>query len=98
MRTRRLIKQGQVGSRLSLTLPGAGTSGYVWTVSTPPDDRWRMIKRETRPGSAFGAAETHGIELELLRPGTFTITAELKRPWESQALKQTEITVTVDTP
>jgi predicted secreted protein len=78
---------------MNIELRSPGSSGYVWTFQPSVAAEWRLIDRQSRPGSLFGGRSCDTVAIEVLKPGRATIAAELKRPWEDEAIERLEIAV-----
>jgi predicted secreted protein len=81
----------KVGDKISVSLSGVPTAGYVWGADTPP----AFIKVTEGPGGATstsqflpgfaGGNHWEVLVIEALAPGAGEITLAQKRPWEEQA-------------
>ena len=81
----------KVGEKMSVSLSGVPTAGYVWGADKPP----AFIKVSEGPGGATSTAQflpgfaggNHWevLVVEAVAPGEAEITLAQKRPWEEQA-------------
>jgi len=81
----------KVGEKISVSLSGVPTAGYVWAADKPP----AFVKVTDGPGGATTTAQslpgfTGGnhwavLVIEALKPGEAEIALVQKRPWEDKA-------------
>jgi predicted secreted protein len=81
----------KVGEKVSVSLSGVPTAGYVWGADNPPD----FVKVSEGPGGSTSTAQflpgfaggNHWqvLVIEALKPGEAEITLANKRPWETKA-------------
>ena len=93
MKVRKWTRHARVGHRVRVSLRSPGATGYIWTVEPSADAGWRLIARGSKASTLFGGAGKDTLDIEVLRPGHATISAELKRPWERDAIERVEILV-----
>jgi predicted secreted protein len=89
-----------VGQSYSLTLPSAGTSGYIWqeTVAGPPGVVGVSWARGFPPGTtppAVGVAAPETLTIHARQPGEVTLLLEQARPWERGRAPNREERITV---
>jgi predicted secreted protein len=94
-----------VGQSYSLTLPGLGTSGYVWRerVAGEPGVVGVSWVRGFPPGAklpAVGVSAPETLTIRALESGEVTLVLEQARPWERgrAPYREERITVRVSTP
>ena len=81
----------KVGEKISVSLSGVPTAGYVWGADKPP----AFVKVSEGPGGATSSAQflpgfaggNHWevLVIEAIAPGEGEIALAQKRPWEEQA-------------
>lgn len=88
-----------VGDDVVVRLPENPTTGHVWSPALEPDhlslqsdDYVPGMITSTRPGA--GGERVFRFRAD--RPGEGALRLELRRPWESRAVDQVEVSVTVE--
>lgn len=78
-----------VGQRVSVSLVGVPTAGYVWDAAAPPaflkkiaEQSGPTTKAQSQPGFA-GGNHWEVLVFEAVAPGKGELRLEQKRPWET---------------
>ena len=73
--------QSKVGEAVEFTLPENGSIGYVWSVKA---DGGLDVSSTLNGGhpNAIGGYYARNFNVNAENVGVYTLTAELKRPWE----------------
>ncbi|WP_437683931.1 protease inhibitor I42 family protein [Sorangium sp. So ce131] len=83
---------------VEVRLPETPTSGYLWHLVGPPDGV-RVVARDLEPSpAALGAAGAGGcrvFRLAVDAPGEYTLTFELRRPWEHTPRERARLLVII---
>lgn len=89
----------QVGQTLVITLPGLGTAGYLWEVTSTPGPALEQIgDRETLPptSDAAGASARESFRFRGAQRGDTRLKFEDRRPFGAREVAKTfEVTVRV---
>lgn len=87
-------RQIKVGETLRYPLPGLGTAGYGWEVTTAPSLRVEKKFEDRRGG--VGASADEVFYVTPTEKGRFTLTFEQRRPWETEVVKRDTLVLVVD--
>lgn len=81
-----------VGDLLEVRLVENAGTGYVWEFTTPA---WlRLVSDSVEVGSLAGAAALRIVIFSVDAPGSGSVVASLRRPWESRPLESVSWSVT----
>jgi len=89
----------KVGQTRSLALKSNPSTGYVWTLISPPGDMLVVRDRGYRPRKPVmpGSPGTHLWSLTAHRPGEARVNFRYARPWETGAdatIRNLKVTIT----
>ncbi len=85
----------------TLKIKGNITTGYAWEAVEDNKNfiyvrqEYLMDEDELNAGKAVGVGGYHYITMKAVNKGTFVITLNLKRAWESEILKTVKVAVNV---
>ncbi|MEA2935282.1 MAG: Chagasin family peptidase inhibitor [Variibacter sp.] len=73
--------QVRSGEEVTLEVPGANTTGYLWRLEANPEDV-EIVDHQVLPNTeSFGGAGIERFTVKSTRDGDSTLKLELKRPW-----------------
>jgi predicted secreted protein len=75
----------RVGSTFEIELEGMAGGGYVWEADQTAGIE--LVRRDAVPGAGVGAGGRNRFVFRASAPGRFTLTMQLRRPWESGAVE-----------
>jgi predicted secreted protein len=90
-----------MGETFDVRLEGTPTSGYVWELdlrAIPDTVEFISAETITSPGAIAGGPAVQVFRFRAVRPGDAHIRFRYQRRWETEAIRETEITVTVHRP
>ena len=90
----------KVGRTRRLALPSNPSTGYGWTLISPPGDMLMVWDRGYRPRKPVkpGSPGTHLWSLTAQRPGEARVTFRYSRPWETggdATIRDLKVTITL---
>lgn len=92
------VVHGKASQPVELPIAHGPATGYGWQLELP-DGVERLEDgppRSPPPGRELGAAIGGALRVQANRPGRFTITARLARPWGGAPVRTVVIELTVD--
>src|SRR5438105_15504622 len=88
----RIECQGQQGTDIEVCIKENPTTGYRWRIAQlPPDVVLSGDRFEAPEQGVPGAGGLRLLTFQARASGAFTVSLELKRPWETSPLKQAQV-------
>jgi predicted secreted protein len=85
--------EARPGEEITLEVPGANTTGYLWQLKTDVD-AVEVVGHEVIPDHEnFGGAGVERFVVRPLRAGDATLHLELKAPWENAPAETLDVRV-----
>lgn len=75
--------KAKAGEVFAISLPSYSASGYVWRVRQPHEPV-ALVSREAVPGKKFGESGIEKLIFCCNKAGTYELTLDNLRPWESE--------------
>ena len=80
-----------IGGTTTVELPGAGTTGYLWSVSSPSSVRVEKQPHPPTSPAEIGRAWPEQFAITPSRRGLSVVVFKLKRPWENRAIREQRV-------
>ncbi len=87
-----------MGQTFDITLQGTPTAGYRWEVTIPPEDEHvvSLAGSSWSPAAShLGGAAEQRFHFQALAAGTAVVHFRYRRPWDTVAHDEREVTIAV---
>ena len=86
-----VVRNVQAGKPFSIDLEAIPGAGYLWQLAGRPEEVALVSEDVVSVSKEIGGNAVQRFTLVAHRPGTFTLTFELKRRWQKTAARTMEI-------
>jgi predicted secreted protein len=96
MNDQNLIRAVSVGQKFAVELESMPGAGYTWEIAGHPDEI-ELLKQEMLPVSnkTIGGPAKQRFTLVANQPGEYSLDFQLKRRWEKDPVKTSQVSIQV---
>jgi predicted secreted protein len=89
------VRAVSVGQKFAVDLDAMPGAGYIWEIASHPEEI-ELLKQEVLPGSkAIGGPSKQRFTLVAKEPGEYSLDFQLKRRWEKDPVKISQVSIQV---